>query len=172
VTREAFSEAAEVNRTVREYLEELAAQNPTPEAPEAVSQHASDKLMAMLPEKLSTTDPDATWSGKYGPAVWAYYDNYLIDNESCIVLPVSGRPPQREPALYTHLFVLVEPSRNLVLQTATRSHRSRHLHLGCRPASQNPSLYPAVCQIGPAFPLEIWQTAMRSSACVALCIGP
>jgi len=33
VSREAFSEAAEVNRTVCEYLEELAAQNPTPETP-------------------------------------------------------------------------------------------------------------------------------------------
>ena len=100
VTREAFSEAAEVHRTVREYLEELAAQNPTPEAPDTVSQEASDKLMAMLPERLSTTDPDATWSGKYGPAVWAYYDNYLIDNESCIVVGVEATPARfsQEPA--------------------------------------------------------------------------
>jgi len=60
-------EAAEVNRTVREYLEELAAQNPTPEIPEAGSQETSDKVIAMLPEILSTTDPDATWSGKNGP---------------------------------------------------------------------------------------------------------
>lgn len=92
VTREAFSEAAEVNRTVREYLEELAAQNPTPETPEAGSQETSDKVIAMLPEKLSTTDPDATWSGKNGPAVWAYYDHYLIDNESCIVIGVEATP--------------------------------------------------------------------------------
>jgi hypothetical protein len=92
VTREAFSEAAEVNRTVREYLEELAAQNPTPETPEAGSQETSGKVIAMLPEKLSTTDPDATWSGKNGPAVWAYYDHYLIDNESCIVIGVEATP--------------------------------------------------------------------------------
>ncbi len=100
VTREAFVETAQVNRTVREYLDELAAQNPTPVAPEPVSQEASDKLMAILPEKLSTTDPDATWSGKNGPAVWAYYDNYLIDNESCIVLGVEATPARfsQEPA--------------------------------------------------------------------------
>ena len=90
VTREAFSEAAEVNQTVRQYLEELAAKNPTPETPAPGSQEASAKLMAIMPEKLSTTDPDASWSGKSGPAVWAYYDNYLIDNESCIVLGVEA----------------------------------------------------------------------------------
>jgi hypothetical protein len=45
-----------------------------------------------LPEKLSTTDPDATWSAKHGFAVLAYYDHYLIDNESCIVLGVEATP--------------------------------------------------------------------------------
>ena len=93
VTREAFAEAAQVNRTVREYLEELSAQNPTTETPAAGSEETmADKVMAMLPEKLSTTDPDATWSAKHGPAVLAYYDHYLIDNESCIVIGVEASP--------------------------------------------------------------------------------
>lgn len=100
VTREAFSAAAQVNRTVREYLEEVAAQNPISETPETGSPETSDKVMERLPEKLSSTDPDASWSGKNGPAVWAYYDNYLIDNESCIVIGVEATPARfsQEPA--------------------------------------------------------------------------
>jgi hypothetical protein len=93
VTREAFAEAAQVNRTAREYLEELAVQNPTTETPAAGSEESmTENILAILPEKLSKTDPDATWSGKNGPAVWAYYDNYLIDNESCIVIGVEATP--------------------------------------------------------------------------------
>jgi len=93
VTREAFVEAAQVNRTVREYLEELSAQNPTTETTAASSEETmAEKVMAMLPGKLSTTDPDATWSAKHGLAVLAYYDHYLIDNESCIVIGVEATP--------------------------------------------------------------------------------
>lgn len=92
VTREAFSEAAHVKRTVRQYLEEIAAQNPIPETLEAELQETSGTVIARLPEKLSTTDPDAAWSGKNGPAVWAYYDHYLIDNESCIIIGVEATP--------------------------------------------------------------------------------
>jgi transposase len=93
VTREAFVEAAQVNRTACEYLEELSVQNPTTETPAADAEETmTESILAMLPEKLSKTDPDATWSGKNGPAVWAYYDNYLIDNESCIVIGVEATP--------------------------------------------------------------------------------
>jgi len=93
VTREAFTEAAQVNRTAREYLEEIAAQNPIPETSTAGSEATlAQNLLAKLPEKLSTTDPDATWSAKHGLAVLAYYDHYLIDNESCIVLGVEATP--------------------------------------------------------------------------------
>ena len=101
VTREAFAEVAQVNRTVREYLEELAVQNPITETTvEAPEENRTESILSMLPEKLSKTDPDATWSGKNGPAVWAYYDNYLIDNESCIVIGVEATPARfsQEPA--------------------------------------------------------------------------
>jgi hypothetical protein len=91
VTREAFTEAAQVNRTVREYLEEIAAQNPIPETAGSEATLA-ENILDRLPEKLSTTDPDAAWSGKHGYAVLAYYDHYLIDNESCIVLGVEATP--------------------------------------------------------------------------------
>src|SRR5215472_7904880 len=101
VTRETFAEVAQVNRTVREYLEERAVQNPITETTvEAPEENRTESILSMLPEKLFKTDPDATWSGKNGPAVWAYYDNYLIDNESCIVIGVEATPARfsQEPA--------------------------------------------------------------------------
>ena len=91
VAREAFAEAAQINQTVREYLEEIAAQNPpTPAAENEPT--VSTNVIAALPEKLSLTDPDATWSAKHGPAALAYYDHYLIDNASCIIIGVETTP--------------------------------------------------------------------------------
>ena len=76
--REQLSEAAQVNRTVREYLAELALQNPVEEPT-----HSQ--------EKVSTTDPDSTYATKGGtPARMGYYNNYLIDNHSCIVVGVQA----------------------------------------------------------------------------------
>src|SRR6202790_3054201 len=74
ITREQLTEAAQVNRTVREYLAELELQNPVEEPT-----HSQDQV--------STTDPDSTYATKGGtPARMGYYDNYLIDNHSCIVV--------------------------------------------------------------------------------------
>jgi len=134
VTREAFSEAAEVNQTVRQYLEELAAKNPTPETPAPGSQEASAKLMAMMPEKLSTTDPDASWSGKSGPAVWAYYDNYLIDNESCIVLGVEATQARfsQEPVAAKQMIATAKARFGLRRASAlTRAMAVRSSSTGC-----------------------------------------
>jgi hypothetical protein len=62
-------EAAQVKRTVREYLAELEQQNVTAEP---VPQQ----------ERISTTDPGATYVTKGGPAALGYYDNYLVDNHN------------------------------------------------------------------------------------------
>jgi hypothetical protein len=51
---------------VREYLAELEEQNPVVE---------SEEPSPTGP--VSTTDPDAAWAVKGGPAVLAYFDNYL-----------------------------------------------------------------------------------------------
>ena len=45
-----------------------------------------------LQEKVSTTDPDATWAIKSGPAVLGYYDNYLVDTASRVILSVDATP--------------------------------------------------------------------------------
>jgi len=76
---EHLAEVAKVNRTVREYLVELEQENPV-EAP--VPQQ----------EQVSTTDPDSTYATKGGPARLGYYDNYLVDNSSCIIVGVQATP--------------------------------------------------------------------------------
>jgi transposase len=66
VPREKLVEVAPISRTVQEYLTELERQNPVAD-PEA-SPHAQ--------EMVSSTDPDATWAVKSGPATLGYDDNY------------------------------------------------------------------------------------------------
>src|ERR1700736_202093 len=76
IPREQLAEAAQVNQTVRQYLVELEQQNPTDEPVQG------QKL-------VSTTDPDATYATKGGtPARLGYYDNYLVDNHSCVIVGV------------------------------------------------------------------------------------
>lgn len=73
VPREQLEEVAQANRTVRQYLVELEQQNPVEEP---VHQQ----------EQVWTTDPDSTYATKRGaPARLGYYDNYLIDNHSCVI---------------------------------------------------------------------------------------
>jgi transposase len=82
VPREKLVEAAQHSRTVQEYLTELERENP------AVDSERSVKPQ----EKVSTTDPDATWAIKSGPAVLGYYDNYLVDTTSRVILAVHATP--------------------------------------------------------------------------------
>ena len=78
IPREQLAEAAQVHGTVRQYLEELEQQNPIAEP---VHQQ----------EQVSTTDPDATYATKGGtPARLGYYDNYLVDNDSCVIVGVQA----------------------------------------------------------------------------------
>ena len=78
IPREQLAEAAQVNQTVRQYLVELEQQNPTDEPVHG------QKL-------VSTTDPDATYATKGGtPARLGYYDNYLVDNHSCVIVGVQA----------------------------------------------------------------------------------
>ena len=78
VPRQQLAEAAQVNRTARQYLVELEQQNPTEEPV-----HEQDQV--------STTDPDSTYATKGGtPARLEYYDNYLVDNHSCVIVGVQA----------------------------------------------------------------------------------
>ena len=78
IPREQLVEAAQVNHTLRRYLKELEEQNPVEEPV-----HRQDQV--------STTDPDSTYATKGGtPARLGYYDNYLVDNQSCVIVGVQA----------------------------------------------------------------------------------
>jgi transposase len=78
VPREQLAEAAKVHQTVRQYLREVEEQNPVDEPV-----HEQDQV--------STTDPDSTYATKGGtPARLGYYDNYLVDNDSCVIVGVQA----------------------------------------------------------------------------------
>jgi transposase len=78
IPREQLEEAAQVNRRVRQYLVELEEQNPVEEP-------------VHEQEQVSTTDPDSTYATKGGtPARLGYYDNYLVDNASCVIVGVQA----------------------------------------------------------------------------------
>src|SRR5207237_966070 len=73
-----LAEAAQVNRSVRQYLVDLEQQNPVEEPVHQLDQ-------------VSTTDPDSTYATKGGtPARLGYYDNYLVDNDSCVIVGVQA----------------------------------------------------------------------------------
>jgi transposase len=78
IPREQLAEAAEVHQSVRQYLKEVEEQNPVEEPV-----HKQDQV--------STTDPDSTYATKGGtPARLGYYDNYLVDNDSCVIVGVQA----------------------------------------------------------------------------------
>jgi len=78
IPREQLVEAAQVHYTLRQYLKELEEQNPVEEPV-----HEQDQV--------STTDPDSTYATKGGsPARLGYYDNYLVDNHSCVIVGVQA----------------------------------------------------------------------------------
>ena len=78
IPREQLVEAAKVHHTVRQYLKEVEEQNP-------VEEPVHDQ------DQVSTTDPDSTYATKGGtPARLGYYDNYLVDNDSCVIVGVQA----------------------------------------------------------------------------------
>ncbi len=78
IPREQLVEAAQVHQTLRQYLKEVKEQNPVEEP-------------VHEQEQVSTTDPDSTYATKGGtPARLGYYDNYLVDNDSCVIVGVQA----------------------------------------------------------------------------------
>ena len=78
IPEEQLGEAAQVHHMVRQYLVDLEQQNPVEEPV-----HQQDQV--------STTDPDSTYATKGGtPARLGYYDNSLVDNQSCVIVGVQA----------------------------------------------------------------------------------
>jgi transposase len=84
IARRQIPEAAQVSRTLREYLADVEAANPV----RSEGSKTTDGDAA-----ISSSDPDATWATKGGvPVQFCYYDNYLIDNESNVIIDVEATP--------------------------------------------------------------------------------
>ena len=144
-----MAEAAPVNRTVREYLSELEQQNPVEEPT-----HSQNKVS-------NTDHPDSTYATKGStPARMGYYNNYLIDNYSCIVvgaqatgarLSEKSRAAEDMIARFTHwqgrkpesiaadasygnggVLAVVDGSRDYAV----------HAHQRCRGTNEKPLLWP------------------------------
>jgi len=78
IPREQLAGAAKVNYGARKYLEELEKEN-------------GDGEPVHQQDKVSTTDPDATYLTKGNRAAeLGYFDNYLIDNQSCVIVGVQA----------------------------------------------------------------------------------
>lgn len=75
IPRGQLQETAQVSRTAKEVLSELERENPVSHA-----------------ELVSATDPDAVLAIKGGAAAMAYYNNYLIDTASRVILEVEATP--------------------------------------------------------------------------------
>ena len=92
VPREKLPEAAKVSRTAQEYLLEIDTENEgdPPDSPH--SPPGNPPSLIDTDGKVSTSDPDAAWASKGGPLHLSYYDNYLIDNASNIIVDVEATP--------------------------------------------------------------------------------
>src|SRR5438874_12673862 len=78
IAREQYTEVAQVNYGAPKYLEELEQEN-------------GDGETIHQQDKVSTTDPDSTYLTKGNRAAeLGYFDNYLIDNESCVIVGVQA----------------------------------------------------------------------------------
>lgn len=89
IPREELPEAAKVSRTAEAYLLEIEMQDEEsdPDSPPGKPPSLTD-----TDGKVSTSDPDAAWASKGGPIHLSYYDNYLIDNGSNIIVDVEATP--------------------------------------------------------------------------------
>src|SRR6202140_4674097 len=173
IPREQLPEAAQVKQTVRQYLNELEQQNPTEEPV-----HEQDQV--------STTDPDSTYATKGGtPARLGYYDNYLVDNQSCVIVGVQataarmsqetvaaqdmiarfaewqGREPESVAADTTYgngefLQWLADPSITPYVRTRDSIHRKRSPFFGPERFTYEPENNRYICPAGQALNYGGW----------------
>jgi len=109
VPRAELPEAAKVSRTAQEYLVELETENEgDPESPPGKPPSLTD-----TDGKVSTSDPDAAWASKGGPIHLSYYDNYLIDNASNIIVDVEATPARTSQEIVAARRMLSELNRRL-----------------------------------------------------------
>lgn len=127
ISREQLPEVAKVNRTVHEYVEQVERENVIAEpeqTPEPSSEGEGEPELRRTyrnspPMKISTTDPEAALSSKRGASEFAYYDNYLIDNRSCIIAGVIGTPARLSQEIIATRQMLERAKERFGLQSAS-----------------------------------------------------
>jgi transposase len=94
---EQLGEVAKVWRTVRDYLADLARENPV------LQDEEKPAPRSVAARYVSTTDPDACGASKWGTrSVPSYLNPYLIDHASCIIWGVEATPARfRQETLAT-----------------------------------------------------------------------
>lgn len=128
ITREQLAQVAQVNRTVREYVEQVERENVVAEQTETPDLAGSEgdvkperrrTFRSSPPLKISMTDPEAALSGKRGASEFAYYDNYLIDNQSCIIAGVLATPARLSQEIMAARQMLKRAKERFGLQPAS-----------------------------------------------------
>lgn len=125
ITREHVMDVVKVNRTVRQYVEQVERENviadpaqvSDPSPAEAQDQPKLRRTYRNSPPmKISTTDPEAALSSKRGASEFAYYDNYLIDSRSCIITGVVATPARLSQEIVAARQMLERASERFGLQ--------------------------------------------------------
>jgi hypothetical protein len=130
------ADVAKVNRTVREYVELVERENVIAESAQTADSASSEAegkpelrrtYWNSPPMKISTTDPEAALSSKRGASEFAYYDNYLIDNRSCIIAGVMASPARLSQEIIAAR-QMVESERTFWIATSERHCRQQLWH--------------------------------------------
>ena len=135
-----------MSRTVEEYLSELEQTNPVCDA-----------------KTVSTTDPDAVWAKKTGPATLAYFDNYLIDTASRVILGVGATP-----ALFHQETVAARTMVERVEKLGIKPARLGADKCGCADLDER---YPGHVEEPPQFILKRGQCGVREAAVIVSLIA-
>ena len=110
------------------------------------ARHTSRDFVAFLGEVVSLCPPRQQ--------IHIILDN-LSAHKTQLVRDFLEAASARAASLHPDLFLLAQPSRDLVRQDRARRHRPRHLHLGPRPGSQTSPLHQRLLRQRSTHPLEI-----------------
>ena len=108
----------------------------------------------------SKSDPDAAWAAKDGPAKFAYYDNYPIDNAHGVIVGVEATPARFSEEVRAARAMLERTERTFGLRPSSlgadkaRARSSR----GCRPGhlTPHPGDRPTQPDPGPVQPRPVY----------------
>jgi transposase len=137
------------SRAVREYLDALEENNPTPEDLPADQPEPSTP-----PKNISLTDPAARWTAATGgPAFFAYSTNYLIDLAAGIIVDVEATPAHRTQE--------VDSTRTMIDRVEQRMHLKPHRLVGDTAYGAAPMLAWMVDDKGIEPHVPVWDKTVR-----------